>query len=120
VALGSATVWRPTYPLVLPQTIYVIGGGVAAGAGTGLHALGAARRSLRVAVIAALLAAGSSILGAVLYGAVGTIYGLAVGVWVGALINWLEFRKAWQETKRARAVTHEHSGAGADSAHGGR
>jgi O-antigen/teichoic acid export membrane protein len=119
VALGSATVWRPTYPLVLPQTIYVIGGGVAAGAGTGLHALGAARRSLRVAVIAAVLAAGSSILGAVLYGAVGTIYGLAVGVWVGALINWLEFRKAWQETKRARAVTHEHSGAGADSAHDG-
>jgi O-antigen/teichoic acid export membrane protein len=114
--LGSADVWRPTYPLVLPQTIYIIGGGIAAGAGTGLHAMGAARRSLRVAIIGALIAAGCSIGGAVVWGTEGTIYGLAVGVWVGAAINWFEFRKAWQETKRARAVTHKPASAAADSA----
>ena len=34
--------WRPTYPLVLPLTISVVGGCVSAGAGCGLHALGAA------------------------------------------------------------------------------
>ena len=114
--LGSADVWRPTYPLVLPQTIYIVGGGIAAGAGTGLHAMGAARRSLRVAIIGALIAAGCSILGAVVWGIEGTIYGLAVGVWVGAAINWFEFRKAWQEAKRARAVTHKQPSAAADSA----
>jgi Na+-driven multidrug efflux pump len=78
--------------------------------------MGAARRSLRVAIIGALIAAGCSILGAVVWGIEGTIYGLAVGVWVGAAINWFEFRKAWQEAKRARAVTHKQPSAAADSA----
>ena len=47
-------IWRPTYPLVLPQTLSVIGQGASAGAGAGLHALGAARRSLRVAILASV------------------------------------------------------------------
>ena len=51
--LGS--LWRPTYPLVLPSTIAIMGGCVQAGAGTGLHALGAARRSLRAMVLGAAL-----------------------------------------------------------------
>src|SRR5208282_314190 len=44
-------IWRSTYPLILPSTLCVIGQGVSAGAGTGLHALGAARRSLRQTVL---------------------------------------------------------------------
>jgi hypothetical protein len=52
----------------------------------------------------------------VVWGIEGTIYGLAVGVWVGAAIIWFEFRKAWQEAKRARAVTHKQPSAAADSA----
>lgn len=113
VALGSADVWRPTYPLVVPQIVYVVGGGVAAGAGIGLHALGAARRSLRVVIIGAVIAAGCSILGAMTLGAAGTIYGMALGTWVGAVIYWLEFRKAWQEAKRVRATADDHASAGA-------
>lgn len=119
VALGSAAVWRPTYPLVLPQTVYVVGGGIAGGAGIGLHALGAAQRSLRAVIISSVTAAGCSIVGAVALGTAGTIYGMALGVWVGALIYWLEFRKAWQEAKRVRAVTDDHASAGAGDAHAG-
>ena len=51
--LGS--LWRPTYPLVLPSTIAVMGGCVNAGAWTGLHALGTARRSLRAMVLSSAL-----------------------------------------------------------------
>ena len=47
--LGS--IWRPTYPLVLPTTIALIGGCVSTGALLGLHALGAARRSLRAVIL---------------------------------------------------------------------
>ena len=47
--------WRPTYPLILPLTISVMGGCVQAGAGTGLHALGAARRSLRAMVVSSVI-----------------------------------------------------------------
>ena len=48
-------IWRSTYPLVLPQMFFVVGQGIGVGAGTGLHALGAARRSLRQAVLASVL-----------------------------------------------------------------
>ena len=51
--LGS--IWRPTYPLVLPTTLFVMGGCASAGAGTWLHALGAARRSLRAAVLTSVV-----------------------------------------------------------------
>ena len=47
------SLWRPTYPLVLPQTLAVLGLCIATGAGAGLHALGAARRSLRAMVLSA-------------------------------------------------------------------
>ena len=43
--LGS--LWRPTYPLVLPATLSIMARCVTTGALVGLHALGAARRSLR-------------------------------------------------------------------------
>src|SRR6185437_1081071 len=46
--LGS--LWRPTYPLVLPTTLFVMGGCASSGAGMWLHALAASRRSLRAAV----------------------------------------------------------------------
>ena len=46
-------IWRPTYALVLPITVQVIGACFSAGATAGLHALGAASRSLRAQVIAA-------------------------------------------------------------------
>jgi len=115
VAVGS--IWRPTYPLLLPQTVYLVGGGIAAGAGTGLHALGAARRSLRVAIIGALVASALAVAGAATYGAQGTIYGMAVGTWLGAALAWWEFSKAWHESKRTRAMADEPAHAATDDEH---
>jgi O-antigen/teichoic acid export membrane protein len=117
--LGHAIIgqiWRPTYPLVLPQTIYIVAAGIAAGAGTGLHALGAARRSLRVAIIGSVISAAFALGGAVAHGASGTIYGLAVGTWIWAIVSWAEFRKAWQDTKQGRAAAYETAEADAGSA----
>ena len=111
--LVVGNIWRPTYPLMLPQTAFIVGGGIAAGAGTGLHALGAARRSLRVAIIGSLVAAVLALAGAALYGAQGTIYGMALGTWVGAILAWWEFHRGWQEWKRAATKTDPHARADA-------
>ncbi len=94
--LGS--LWRPTYPLVWPTTILVLGGCAAAGAGTGLHALGSARRSLRAMVIGSALAVVLGIGGAAADGAVGTMIGAAAASWISALLFWLQFRTAMRES----------------------
>lgn len=90
--LGS--VWRPAYPLVLPLTISVIGGCVIAGAGAGLHALGAARRSVRAMVLASAIYVVCTLVGAEMSGAMGTMRGAAVATWLGALLWWWELRSA--------------------------
>jgi hypothetical protein len=93
--LGAA--WRPTYPLVIPQTLYIVGIEACVGALVGLHALAAARRSVRAMLLAAIAFLVFSLLGAVVDGAVGTVDGAAAGAWIGALINWWELRGGWRE-----------------------
>ena len=95
--LGS--LWQPTYPLVLPSTIAIMGGCVQAGAGTGLHALGAARRSLRAMVLVSALFVACGLAGAAVDGAYGTMCGAAVASWIGALLFWLQLRHALQEQR---------------------
>ena len=97
--LGS--IWRPTYPLVLPLTISVVGGCVIAGATAGLHALGAARRSLRAMVLASAVYIACGLAGAAVGGAVGTMRGAAVATWIGALLWWWELRVALRAAGRA-------------------
>lgn len=101
--------WRQAYPLVLPQIIYVVGGGLAGGAATGLHSLGAARRSLRVVLLGTFITSVSTLVGAVVAGAPGTIYGMALGEWISALMTWEQFRKAF----------HEHTNASVEARLGG-
>jgi O-antigen/teichoic acid export membrane protein len=101
--LGAATIgpiWKPTYPLVLPQTVYVIGTAVFAGAGTGLHALGAARRSLRTTLIGTTATLGLTLAGAVEGGVLWSVYGLAAGAWLSALIAWWQLRIALRESRQ--------------------
>lgn len=93
--LGS--IWRPTYPLVLPATISIMGGCVSAGAGTGLHALGAARRSLRAMVLASVAYVVCGVGGAVAGGALGATYGAALATWIGAFLFWWQLRTALRE-----------------------
>ena len=97
-------IWRPTYPLVLPVTISVMGACLAAGATAALHALGNARRSLRAEVLtsAAYLACG--LVGAAAGGAIGTMRGLAVATWVGALMWWWQLHLAQHESGHSPAA----------------
>ena len=100
--LGS--LWKPTYQLVLPSTIAIMGGCVQAGAGTGLHALGSARRSLRAMAIASALYVICGLIGAVIDGAAGTMYGAAVASWIGALLFWMQLRHALRDSQNAPAT----------------
>jgi len=95
--------WPHAYPLILPQTLFVMGQAAAGGAGTGLHALGAARRSLRVAVISSALFVVFAVAGAVTEGAAGTVRGAAVSAWIGALVAWWQLRAAMRESPKIPA-----------------
>lgn len=91
-------VWRPTYPLIVPQMLYVIGQGAGGGPFTGLHALGAARRSLRAMVITAVFVVVFALTGAIAGGAIGTVTGMAVAAWLSAPVYWWELRAAMRES----------------------
>jgi O-antigen/teichoic acid export membrane protein len=104
--LGSwllGATWRPTYPLVVPQTLYTVGLGASLGALVGLHALAAARRSVRAMLAGAVVFVVFSLAGAFAGGAVGTVSGAANAAWVGALINWWEFRAGWRDYRNSTA-----------------
>jgi O-antigen/teichoic acid export membrane protein len=98
--LGSwllGPIWRPTYPLVLPQMLFVIGQGIGFGEGTGMGALGAARRSLRQSVLAAILFVVGSLVGALAGGAAGTLWGAAASQWISAVYGWWQLREAMRD-----------------------
>jgi O-antigen/teichoic acid export membrane protein len=94
--LGS--LWRPTYPLVLPMTVYVMSMCATTGAGIGLHALASARRSLRAVIITSVLVVACALVGAVTGGTLGTMRFAAVASWVGTLVVWWQLRQALDES----------------------
>jgi O-antigen/teichoic acid export membrane protein/capsular polysaccharide biosynthesis protein len=89
--------WEPTADLVLPVTLGVMGACLTVGATAGLHALGAARRSLRAMAAASLIYLGCGLLGALEGGAVGTAQGVALATWIGAVLWWRQLRVAMRE-----------------------
>jgi O-antigen/teichoic acid export membrane protein len=106
-------IWRPTYPLVLPTTLFMMGGCASAGAGTYLHALGNARRSLRASVLMAVAFVACSVVGAATGGAIGTMRGSALGAWIGAALFWWQLRVALRESRTLSAgpsVSNRNSG----------
>lgn len=100
--LGS--IWHPTYPLVLPQTLAIVGQAFSSGAATGLGALGSANRSLRASVIASIAFLIGGLLGPVLGGAIGTMIGAMISAWIGALAFWWELRGAMRQRSIAAAT----------------
>jgi len=96
VMLGS--LWRPTYPLVLPAGLAIMSMCANTGAMLGLHALGSARRSMRVTLLIAVLVVAGALGGAVTGGITGTMYYAAVAMWTGTLMSWWQLRKALQES----------------------
>lgn len=101
--LMLGNIWRPTYPLVWPTTVLVLGGCASAGAGTGLHALGAARRSLWAMVLSSALAVALSLAGAAADGTVGAMIGAAAASWIGALLFWRQLNTALRESGKVPA-----------------
>jgi O-antigen/teichoic acid export membrane protein len=101
-------IWRPAYPLILPYTFWVMAACTGCGANVGLHALGAARRSLRAMVLASVAALAGGLTGAFQGGALGSVRGSAVGIWFGAAVYWWQFRAAMRESDMV-PVGHRHA-----------
>ena len=89
--------WEKADPLVLPTALAVIGTCAGTGAATGLHAMGAAKRSWRVTVFGAAITLILAIVGAVVDGIPGTLYLAAVGTWIATVALWLQFQQALHE-----------------------
>lgn len=96
-------IWRPSYPLVLPQTLAIVGGSISVGAGAGLHALGAARRSLKAQLVASAMYLTFGLAGAAIAGAVGTVAGTALSATLGSVAVWWQLRKAVREAAEVPA-----------------
>jgi O-antigen/teichoic acid export membrane protein len=94
--LGS--LWRPTYPLVLPSTLAIMAMCANTGALVGLHALGAARRSLRAVILTSGLILACALLGAVTGGTLGSLRFAAAASWVGTVLSWWHLRQALQDS----------------------
>jgi O-antigen/teichoic acid export membrane protein len=94
--LGS--LWRPAYPLVLPATLAIMAVCIATGAGTGLIALGAARRNLRTVIFTSMLLVAGALVGAATGGTLGSMVWYAAAAWFAALVTWWQLRQALQES----------------------
>jgi len=108
--LMLGNLWRPTYALVLPSTIAIMGGCVQSGAGTGLHALGVAQRSLRAMILFSTLYVGFGLIGAVVDGVMGTMIGAAVASWLGALVFWWQLHLALRHRAKPPEGASGHPG----------
>jgi O-antigen/teichoic acid export membrane protein len=98
--LGQAMVgpgWTAVHSLVLIAALALVCGSPAAGAGGGLHALGAARRSLRAMVVGGASKTCLAIAGAVVGGVRGALIGTAVATTLSSCNWWRELRAGVRE-----------------------
>jgi O-antigen/teichoic acid export membrane protein len=96
--LGS--IWRPTDPLAIPQALFVVGMCFMTGSQAGLHALGAARRSLGAMLVQSACYLAFGFLGAYVDGVRGAVLGTALSSWLGAAIWWRQLHVALREYER--------------------
>ena len=98
-------IWHHAYPLVIPTLAGIIGTAAGAGVFACLHALGAAERSLRIAIISAVVAIVCSLVGALFFGTAGAITGTAVAVWSSTILSWFQFQAALREFRSSQATS---------------
>jgi O-antigen/teichoic acid export membrane protein len=96
LVLGN--LWHAAYPLVLPTVLAIAGSCAGIGATVGMHALGAARRSLRAAMWSSGLSIPAGIAGALLFGVSGTLYFTAAAAWITTVMSWWYYQKATRES----------------------
>jgi O-antigen/teichoic acid export membrane protein len=110
VLLLGRELWRPAAHLVVPMTLSTVGYCLIAGATAGLHALGAAKRSLRAMIISSIMYLTFSLAGAYLGGARGTVDGSALATLSGAAVWWWQLRTAMRESDKIPARDSTRSG----------
>ena len=96
--------WRGTYDLVLPASIGIAAACVIAGASAGLRALAASRRSLPSQIATSVVYVAGGVAGAYIDGAVGTVYGVAIAVWIGAGVWWWQLHRALKGASSSAAT----------------
>jgi hypothetical protein len=89
--------WAGGHAVVLPLTITTAAFGAAYGAGVGLRALAAAKRSLRVRFADAAITVVAGLAGAAVAGAGGVAWAFAAGAACLVPVWWWQFRKALAE-----------------------
>jgi O-antigen/teichoic acid export membrane protein len=107
--LGPA-MWPKAYVLILPQLAFVLSQAVATGAGTGIGALGAAKRNLKITILITVLTSICTLVGAFLFGGIGAILGMAGASWVGTILTWGQYRKAMQESESMQTLGRRRGG----------
>jgi O-antigen/teichoic acid export membrane protein len=100
--LGS--LWEPAMALLLPTTLAFMGIGMMNGAAAGLRALAAAPRSLRATLLCASAYLVGGLGGAVVGGALGSAWGVAVATMTGAAVWWWQFRAGLRDFQRSRPL----------------
>ncbi len=90
-------VWHTARPLVLPLALGLAALGVVMGAVISLRALAAARRSLRARLLVSPVILAICLIGAALYGASGTAWGLVIGNSFAAVVFWYHLVRATSE-----------------------
>jgi O-antigen/teichoic acid export membrane protein len=89
--------WAPTAVLIPAITARVVFGSFVSAAVAGLRAMGVARRSLRAQLIGSAVYVTGGSAGAILGGAMGTSWGVAIAQFVSLLVWWHQLRAAVKE-----------------------
>jgi O-antigen/teichoic acid export membrane protein len=90
--------WKPTYPLVLPATLTIMNSCLTSGALLGLHALGAARLSLRYVLRSSILGVIFAVTGAEIGGTLGAMRFIALASVFSTVMSWWQFRYAMRKS----------------------
>ena len=105
--LGS--IWVPASALLPPVIIAFFMGGFEIAAVAGVRALGAAPRSLKAQLTAAVLYAMGGGVGAYVDGARGSAWGVALATTIGMLVWWVQLRRALDEHLTASSDCNRQS-----------
>lgn len=96
--------WHTASALIIPATLSIANASLINGAGCGLRALGAARRSMRCQLVASAGYLGGGLGGAALGGALGSAWGVAAGTFFGACVWWSQLHVGLREYLKQLAL----------------
>ncbi len=91
------TVWSSAMPLVLPTALAAVGASFSVGALVGLRALAAARRSLAAQLFGSAMLVSGALIGAMLGGALGSVWGLAAAAPLELAVCWTQLHAGMRE-----------------------